>query len=422
MVHLLFTLKIYFRKLGKNKELTKAEYNEVEAAIENGLVTSGFSNIAEGDNLIMILLESFDSFAIDPYNTPNLWNLTHGEGVYFDNFHGYNYTNDSEMVSYLGHNTYQSRLLDYNKAVGLSMPYSLPNLLKNQGYENVNFFHSYNKTFYARNEMNKIFGFDEVYGLEDCTLENKSKEFGDWILDSDYIQNMMDKFIPAEGKFFSYFATVSTHGPFTTYNERVQDNFKIYDENKEKLKTYLDSIGYNYPEDEDLEAKFRQYKAFTIDTDKAVGLMINRLKELEILDTTTILLFADHNQYYDNMANEIKGIGKSNYWSGNLHRIPLIIYNDEISPQINHTFCSTYDIYPTLCSMMGLEYNSALVQGKDIFGDDIDSTVFVSFKRGIFNNDYWSEDLIDTISLGNNPQTTELEFKLAGMEFYKNKQ
>ena len=45
--------------------------------------------------------------------------------------------------------------------------------------------------------------------------------------------------------------------------------------------------------------------------------------------------------------------------------------------------------------------------------------MFVSFKHGIFNEDFYTEDLIDIVQINDKPKTTLDEFKNYVYEFFK---
>lgn len=421
-----------------NDIITQIDYldklnNEQLDAIELALTsstsdTSTYSNIAKDDNLIYILVESFDLFAIDPYNTPNLWKLAYGEdttstsnptvmpGTYFSNFHGYNYTNDSEVVSILGHTTTKNRMYDNLKSVGLSTPYSLPNLFHDAGYDSVNFFHGYSKKFYNRSKLNGEFGYTNVYGLEDSSLS--SEKFGDWVSDYDYINDMLEIFIPENKSFFSYYTSITAHGPYDYPNPRFDENKEVFDANYDKYSAYMAERGYYLPTDETYFNYLRQYKSAIMEDDKMVGLIFEELERQNILDKTTIVLFADHNCFYYDMSAIMKecDINKGDI---KLHNIPLIIYNDNLTSGVNDTFCSTYDLYPTLCSMFGFEYNTALTHGHDIMSEQIDNSLFVSFKTGVFNENYYTTNLYDIYETNDLDLGLQKEFVNDVLDFFK---
>lgn len=438
------TFGFYFKDLATEINYSSKLNAEQISAVKNALEssnsdTSTYSNLAvdsatgKTDNLIYILMESLDTFAIDPYNTPNLWKLAYGDdttyedasaasssvvqGTYFSNFHGFNYTNDSEVISILGHTTIKNRLFDTYNSVGIEVPYSLPNLFKNAGYTNVNFFHGYIKTYYNRNILNKELGYSNVYGIEDSKF--KTSTFGGWISDSEYIEDMMDKFIPeGDEPFFSFYTSITAHGPYDYKNERLDANKQVYDANYEKYSAYMKANGNYLPTDETYASYLRQYKSAVMEDDKMVGKIFEELERQGKLDTTTIVLFADHNCFYHNMSAVMKeaDISKGDI---ELYNIPLYIYNDSLTKGVNNTFCTTYDLYPTLCSMFGFEYNTALTHGYDILSDDIKNSYFVSFKTGAFNENYYTDNLYKIYATNDKNLGKEQEFKNQVLNFYK---
>ncbi len=386
---------------------------------------------AKGNNLIMILLESFDDFSLDPYNTPNLYKLAYGKdsenahksvkwGYYFESFYGLNYTNNSEYISLTGHTTEQKSFEQYFKKEGITMPYSLPQLMKNAGTQAVNYFHGYSKEYYNRDKIYSALGFDNVYGLEDSPMAEKSTEFGDWVLDSEYIASMLDKFIPTGQSFFSYYATISTHGPYNGENSRFDKYEDGYNKNLENYKKYLKEQGLNYPESEKAQNELKNYKKALMDTDLMIALIFKTLEEKGILESTTLVLFSDHNCFYNDLNGEIRGVDTSEHSNIEVNNIPMIIYNDGLASRKSSVYCNTYDLFPTICDLFDLGYNTSLVQGKSIFkSTEIKKTVFVSFKHGIWNEDYYTEDLIDIVQLVDTPKTSIEDFKNYVYEFFK---
>ncbi len=404
---------------GKMSEENQTKVANALKSGENYYAQSKYSGIGEGDNLIVLMLESFDAFTIDPIYTPFLWSMRAGEyagAQYMDSFYARNKTNISEEISLLGHIATGKLYSTYYDNVGLSAPYSLPNLMRNDGATAVNYFHGYKKSFYDRENVNVALGFDKVYGIEDCTIEDKTDKFGDWILDSEYIKNMVDTFIPNGQRFYSQYTTISTHGPYDFDNYRISDNMQYIEDNFDKYTQYVNTYTtYNIPTDKTELRKFKQYKAFAMDTDKMVQYIFETLQERDLLDKTTIVIFADHNAFYSNLCYDIKGTDKMDSSNIENNHIPCIIYNDKLvnedgSPlKPNENFCSTYDIYPTICDLLGLPYNSAITQGYSIYSDDISNTVFVSSGAGMINKDIYTSNIKDFVVL--NDQITDEDIK-----------
>ena len=83
---------------------------------------SPFFGLLEGKNIITIMLESGQSFAVNEHLTPNLYRLTR-EGLYFANNYSENKTNQSEMIAIAGNYpsvNFSPSLYDYDFSFSLA--------------------------------------------------------------------------------------------------------------------------------------------------------------------------------------------------------------------------------------------------------------------------------------------------------------
>ena len=69
--------------------------------------------------------------------------------------------------------------------------------------------------------------------------------------------------------------------------------------------------------------------------------------------------------------------------------MPFIIYDPsgDAEAQTNHTLGSTFDIYPTLCNLFGLDYTNAFVMGVDLLGDNKHEVPFMD--GSILTDDFY---------------------------------
>lgn len=419
------TYGFYAKSIGnliyKNDKPTNAEITDIKKGLKDGQKQTNTSATLYGDNLIMIMLESFEWFAIDPIYTPTLWKIRTESGVAFENFYSKNKTNMSEDIGLNGNMPKDTQMSTLAGKDNLNTPYSLPNLFRSLGYS-ANYFHGYKKTFYERDVVNKNMGFENVYGVEDVTLENKSTVFNDWNLDSDYINAMLDKFIPDQDEpFFSFFTTVTTHGSYNRTNERFQVYYDLWKKELDKYKTWLsENTSYSYPEDPHMEALYRQYKCAAMDTDRMVKLVLDTLEARGLADKTTLVLYADHNAYYENLCYGIKNISKDDFYDTYMYNIPAMIWSKKLEHQVNNTFCNTYDIFPTVCELFGLPYNTYMTQGFNIFNPaEISQSLMVSYITGMFKQDIYSINIVDMyVTEGVTSQEMEF-FKRDACRFYE---
>ncbi len=403
-----FYVKDFYNCYIKNVDYNK-ELSDYLKWLKEGQTEINVNAELYGKNLIVICMETLDSFALDPFNTPNLWNLCYGNeekteagnALYFDNFYSKNKTNISEDIGLLG---WAPKTTILNAEYGsITYNYALPNLFNQLDYQ-TNYFHSYLSYYYNRNSVNRNMGFDNLYFLDDVNFEGKKEEFGFWNSELDYFNSVKDLMIPNnDSPFFSFYMTLSMHGDYESENSSFQkyDYYKIYDDNYSKFRTWFDNYtDFVYPTNPEIENNFRNYKVAAIDNDIMIGEMIKDLTEKDLLKDTTIIIYADHDCYYREISKIIKGgendIGQKQY------NVPLIIYDGSksvIDNKINSTFTTTYNIYPTICDLFGLAYNTNMCHAVSVFDQDQSSNIMFSTETlvGYFDNNCSSTTLLNII-------------------------
>lgn len=409
------TLSIFTQPLSVSK--VKIDEDEILKTLEANEVRENKYATLYGNNLIMIMVESLDSYGIDPVNTPTLYKLTK-DGYYFNNYYSNNKTNISEFISLTGYVPNSNTTMLYSDN-DLSVKYSLPNLFKQLGYS-ANYFHSYIGSFYNRDNINTKLGFDDVIDMIDAELE--VNDFADWKPESEYLEKVITKLAPTDGtKFMSFYLTVATHGDYNTTLEAFSDYMTKYDENLEEFKNYLEEQGWNYPEnDEDALNQLRNYKSRMIETDEMIQNLLDYLDETGLSENTDIIIFGDHNTYYHDLSYKIKGTNPTDYSQIESYNVPLILYtqNKDIKnwTNPNTTKCTVTNLYSTICYLYGLPYNKFFCQGSSVFDSNYEFFMF-SKLTGYYSSKYYgySIDNFKVISKSD-PYTNSYEEKL-----FKNK-
>ena len=412
------------------EDLSDSEIRSLQNFIDEGHVYGDPSAPLQGDNLIVILCESLEWYGIDPYNTPNLYNLIYGDNVViFDQFYARNRTNYSEAIGLLG-SVPKDTLVSTSAKAGYNFEYSLPKLFKasSQGEEIItNYLHPNFESFYDRTSSHgsdKI-GFDNLYTIEDYTGPYIFTTFQEWIPEISFVQNQIDHIIPDEGRFLTYYTTLTTHGPYDSYVQNFESYYQTFDENFEKFSSWFTAnTEYVLPTDEDDFKLFKIYKSAMIDLDLIVGEIISSLEEKGRDEDTSILFYSDHNAYFSDLCYKIRGTEKTDYSNTYNYNIPMFMYSKKLTNGQSFTisdFCSTYDILPTICDLYGLDSNSNLFQGYSIFSENIKDTVFVSNLSGIFTKNCYSTNISDVI-IADGATVTEKEinhFKEIANRFYQ---
>ena len=121
------------------------------------------------------------------------------------------------------------------------------------------------------------------------------------------------------------------------------------------------------------------YIANNLELEDGLTALVRLLEEKGIADDTVIVIGADHFPYgLDNDAalghmpylSELYGYNVTNYlerdhnrlilWSGCLEKEEPVVIDDPVS---------SLDILPTLCNLFGVDYDSRLLPGRDVFSD-----------------------------------------------------
>lgn len=366
------------------------------------LNTSEYFGISKGNNLVYILVESFEWYAF-LYNCtreqslelyPNL-NKFLENSIYADSFYSREKTDTAEMLALLGSNP-SNKYINYDFPTN-SYPWSLPNMFRESveasgnTVKQIMSFHQNTGSFYNRNELHESLGFDELIDIEDMAEYGVSNTWdegsfvGERTRDSEVIEKMRDVMFPkteAGEQYMTFWITFSMHG---YYNER--QTFKemgYYDK--------LDEVGA-YPAGNGVKADYlRTYAAAVMDLDRAVGLMMEKLEANGQLDNTTIVMFADHNTYYNNLSYYAKDIEER--YNSELYRIPFMIYDTKLKAayeanegtNVISKFTTTSDMLPTIFDMFGIKGYKNLYFGTSMFVDGIESIIF-SRAYGIFVTD-----------------------------------
>ncbi|MDD4351102.1 MAG: sulfatase-like hydrolase/transferase [Clostridia bacterium] len=345
------------------------------------------------ENVIVIMAESLDWFAVNEL-TPNI-NALMDESIVYSNFFSKNKTNIAECLAFLG--SYPTSKLLYqatNSDTAGTFDFSIPNILNDCGYK-TSYFHSYYGNFYGRSTTYNTLGFEETHFLEEITDEKVA--FHDFPHESDYVNAMIDEIIPYTEsntqKFFSFYTTLSTHGPYDI-------NTKNLDQTMYRQVVLQSDWYQNFEETHrnltDLQKeRIANYIASVISLDDVIGIIVDDLKEKGIYDNTNIVLYGDHNCYYHNNTFYYKNVDISKFNNFDVNNVPLIIKTSKTVSESNPSrFCTATDIAPTVLDILGVSYNKNLYAGNSLFdeistytvgGVEIEVPTFFSHTGGVFS-------------------------------------
>nr|WP_233711625.1 alkaline phosphatase family protein [Lederbergia citrisecunda] len=299
----------------------------------------------KGYNLILITAEGFSPFAIDQNVTPTLYKLAH-EGYQFKNFYTPIWqvsTSDGEYVALQGLIP-KSGVWSFRESGKNSLPFVIGNQLKKLDYS-TRAYHNHTYTYYGRHISHPNLGYS-YKGL------GKGLDVKETWPESDL--EMMEKTVPEyihDEPFHTYYMTVSGHMQYS-----FTGNYISW-----KNKKYVEHLPYS--------DQAKAYIAAQLELDRALEHLLGELEEAGIAERTLIALSADHYPYGldDGTIDELAGHPVERNFE--LYQNTFILYTKGMKPEVITKPASSLDILPTLSNLLGLEYDSRLLMGRDIFSD-----------------------------------------------------
>ena len=298
----------------------------------------------EGYNLVFVTAEGFSHLAVDPEVTPTLHTLT-TEGYQFTDFYtpiwGVS-TSDGEYVATTGLIP-KSGVWSMYQSGDNAMPFAMGNQLGRLGYATLAY-HNHTYDYYRRDVSHPNLGYDYKglgSGLDVTPTWPES--------DVEMIELTMPEVLEQE-PFHAYYMTVSGH---LQYN--FGGNF-IAAKNRELV------------EDLPYSEAGKAYMATQIELDRAMELLLEELEEAGVADRTLVVLSSDHYPY-GLTREQIEELEGHEVDDVELYRNSLVMYAPGMEPVTVDEPVASMDIIPTLSNLLGLEFDSRLLMGRDVFSD-----------------------------------------------------
>jgi len=321
-----------------------------------------YTGFFKGKNLIWIVGEAFSSLVVDKDITPTLYKLAN-EGFVFTNFYNPVWgvsTSDGEYVTLTGLIP-KSGVWSFYRSGSIYMPFGMGNLLSKNDYS-CRAYHNHDYKYYKRHISHPNMGYDYKGVGNGLVVKNQWPE-------SDL--EMMEVTIPEyinDRPFHTYYMTVSGHLRYTFIGNSMASK------NRE------------YVKDLPLSEPARAYLAANKELDLAMEYLLEQLEAAGIADDTVIVLSGDHYPYGLTVEEQSELAGHEIEQNFEMYKSTLIIWCGSMEePIIVDKPCSALDILPTIANLMGIEYDSRLLMGRDIHAD-ADPLV-------IFSNRSWITDL-----------------------------
>ncbi len=318
---------------------------------------NAYTGMFEGKNLILISAEAFTSEVIDPELTPTLYRLAN-QGIKFEEYYQPAWgasTTSGEFSNLMG-------IVPTNGGMCMkevrqqNMFLTMGKQLNALGYHSVAY-HNHNYDFYDRHKTHIEFGYDQFLaqfgGLEGITPEWPES-------DLEMIDISVPQYIDKQ-PFSIYYMTVSGH---SVYSQKGHAQARK---------------NYDKVADLDYSETVKCYLAAQLELEAAMTSLVKQLEDAGIADDTVIAMATDHYPY---------GLEKSGTWKNSEDHLAelfgvdkcdkfirdhstLIIWSGCLEGQniVVDTPVYSLDILPTLSNLFGVEYDSRLLVGRDVFSD-----------------------------------------------------
>lgn len=317
-----------------------------------------FTGLFKGKNLILITAEAFSAEVIDPVLTPTLYRLAN-KGIRFTDYYqpawgGSTSTGEFSLLTGL---VAANGLKSMREGIYQDMFLTMGNQLQDQGYFSAAY-HNHMYTFYDRHETHQKMGYDTFLGIGNGLEAGVKNQWPQ--SDLEMLEYTIPMYIDRQ-PFSIYYMTVSGH---CCYN---QDGNAMCRKNYDAVK------------DMDASERIKCYYAANLELEYAMQTLVAQLEAAGIADDTVIVLGTDHYPY---------GLDRSTIWGNDKDYLQeLYGYKAETFAQRDHsaliiwsgclegmdivvdTPVYSLDVLPTLSNLFGVEYDSRLLVGRDVFSD-----------------------------------------------------
>lgn len=317
-----------------------------------------FTGKFAGKNLIFFSAEAFSGDIIDPELTPTLYRLS-TKGIQFTDFiqpasagtTGGEFENIMGLMPMDGGSS-MKETAEYNNYM------TMGNQLNRLGYYGFAY-HNNSMTFYERDRTHNNLGYSEGYMAYGNGMEEYVKK--------QWPQSDLEM---VDGTFPIY----SAHTPFNVYYMTVSGHSGY-----SKTGNSMTNKNWDRVEDLDYSDEIKGYIAANLELEDALASLVKQLEEKHLADDTVIVLCADHFPYGlddDGSLGELEYLSELYgynvetrlerdhntliLWCGELEKEEPVVIDDPV--------CSL-DILPTLSNLFGVEWDSRLLPGRDVFSD-----------------------------------------------------
>ena len=319
-----------------------------------------YTGMFAGKNLIQITAEAFSPYVISKELTPTLYKLTH-EGFVFTNYYQPGWgqsTTGGEFAAMTGViPTWINNNLSFYVSSKDYMPFALGNQFRALGYTTVAY-HNNSYTYYNRHLTHPNLGYDYYGQGNGLNITGPGWPYSDLEMMELTAPAYIEDYVNNGKPFHAYYMSVSGHANWGWGNAMSAKN--------------REAAVVAYP---NASQPVQGYIAANLELEYALTYLLEQLEAAGIADDTVICLTADHYPYAlvtdeVDYYQELSGIQDSEL-DISRYRNTLIMWCGSMeTPVTVNTPCSAIDIVPTLSNLFGLEYDSRLLSGRDVFAQN----------------------------------------------------
>ncbi|ARK28676.1 LTA synthase family protein [Halalkalibacter krulwichiae] len=326
--------------------------------------------IAEGKNVIVLSLESLQSFVINETLdgeeiTPFLNELIN-ESYYFENFYhqtAQGKTSDSEFLvatSLFGRNSGSVFFTHAGNSYN-----ALPEILTNDSYF-TSVMHANNKSFWNRDVMYQSLGYQTYFDINSYDVHEENS-VGWGLKDKDFFEQSIELLQSQPEPYYTKFITLTNHFPFELGEEdRLINEF---DSNSGTLNRYFPTVRY---------------------MDYALEHFFDRLKEEGIYEDSIFIMYGDHYGISQNhnraMSMFLEKEEITDFDTVQLQRVPMLVHiPGHKGHELRETVSGQIDVKPTIMHLLGIESKYDIQFGSDLFAPERES--FTVLRDGSFITD-----------------------------------
>ena len=323
-----------------------------------------YTGMFKGKNLIQITAEAFSPYVISKELTPTLYKLTH-EGFVFTNYYQPGWgqsTTGGEFAHMTGIiPTWVNGNLSFYASHQDYMPFALGNQFRALGYTTVAY-HNNSYTYYNRHLTHPNLGYDYYGQGNGLNITGPGWPYSDLEMMELTAPAYIEDYVNTGKPFHAYYMSVSGHANWGWGNAMSAKN--------------REAAVAAYP---NASQPVQGYIAANLELEYALTYLLEQLEAAGIADDTVICMTADHYpyalvtdevDYYQELSGKQDSeLDISRYkntwllWSGSM----------ESSVTVN-TPCSAIDILPTVSNLFGLEFDSRLMSGHDVFAQNYNAS------------------------------------------------